>query len=641
MSSPLFEALQSRNEEVDRAEESGVVLEDTGPGLGFSDDYEEIDSSSDSGDYGDGSEDYEGGSGDYESDEDYGDSEDHNDEDSKDYDEYDDEDEEAYQREVDESHLGEDEDGYDIWEGRGDSFLDEAKGTEPSEDEPHYDAVEESTPALGKDLVSPDIDVAPSEHRESEGGNSLTDYLNMGVEDFSLERGTVRIDSIVISKPKKESRKQSLKGLTGVVKEIGVLTPIHVMKTESFRDAEAEGREDTYTGPRYTVLDGFRRIYAALGSGIEELQAVIWDFPDPEKGADLALVLGLLLSKTQRRTWGEVWKMYQILEMQTAMSPASIEYLLELESGQAMKLKDIALATNYPEVWIDLVDKKKTLDQAYNALNKLRKEEDQFAIEDEQGLTGLGEAGELAGDATGEGIVSEEEIREILELNGDMTSDEMDGGEENEDAITFGEVQDTDMFGIGNEGELQSTSERKPLDPVLRNAILRRDNFSCQVCGLGDGIKSGIILGVAEVHHTVGVYNQLDGSRDDTGMIFEGSDIPKLLTVCKTCHVLIHSVVTYDGKLGISKEEFDTLPEHQQTKWLKVGKYAKALLWAEKKSGKKMKRAEAMRLDNKPFWEVRKENEDAIRLGDQVASSGRDYNDEEYSSSDDDDEYDD
>ena len=110
-------------------------------------------------------------------------------------------------------------------------------------------------------------------------------------------------------------------------------------------------------------------------------------------------------------------------------------------------------------------------------------------------------------------------------------------------------------------------------------------------------------------------------------MIFEGSDIPRLLLVCSTCHSLIHLSCLQEGKLGITKEEFDAMPEYEREKWKRVAKYAKVLLWAEKKSGKKMKRdgGSLRREPKKPFWELSKENQDAEAIGKQVEESGRDY----------------
>lgn len=110
-------------------------------------------------------------------------------------------------------------------------------------------------------------------------------------------------------------------------------------------------------------------------------------------------------------------------------------------------------------------------------------------------------------------------------------------------------------------------------------------------------------------------------------MIFEGSDIPKLLSLCKTDHTLVHLCAGRSGKLGITKEEFEELPEHEQDRWRNIAKYARVLLWAESKSGKSLKKSDNFKLPNKPFWEAEKENTEAIQLAQSVEEHGRDYDD--------------
>lgn len=447
--------------------------------------------------------------------------------------------------------------------------------------------------------------------RESGVNNSLGTVMGIDESSYTITRERIKIHQIVMSTPKKQSRRASYKGLTTVVGELGVINPIHVMLTESYKDAINSGMADRFTGARYLLIDGFRRVYAATRNRIDEIEAIVWDFEDPEQGADVALILGLLIHRTQKRTWEETWGLYETLEMLSAMSPAVIESLLGLESGEAMKLKDIALDNIHTEPWEELCLKKKDINGAYNMLQKLRREEDRLAIDDAQGIAEYGDAGELAS-GSGEGTLSEDDVREILELS-DTSSDD----------LNFGEF-DEDMLGEA-EGDLQTTDERKPLDPILRGLILERDDYTCQICGLGKGIRSTAAIGTFEIHHTVSVMAGLEGSRDDTGMIAEGSDIPKLLTLCGTCHKLTHLATVHGGKLGISKEEFEELPSWEQDRWKKVAKYSKVLLWAEKKSGKVMKRSEMYKLPNKPFWEVEKENIEAMKLSDGVETTDRDY----------------
>ena len=107
--------------------------------------------------------------------------------------------------------------------------------------------------------------------------------------------------------PLKESRKQTYKGLTQSVKELGILTPIHVMPTEGYKSYLESGETEPWTkeefGDKYILIDGFRRVWAGLTNKMEYAPAVIWDFNDMDLAMELLTPLSLLLNKTQRRDW--------------------------------------------------------------------------------------------------------------------------------------------------------------------------------------------------------------------------------------------------------------------------------------------------------------------------------------------------
>lgn len=119
-------------------------------------------------------------------------------------------------------------------------------------------------------------------------------------------------------------------------------------------------------------------MFAALKNGQTEIDAIVWDFKDKDQGNDLALYLGLLLNRTQRRNWGEIWHLYQVLELQSSITLGTLEYLLQLESGDAIKLKDVMLC-DYDEVKQALLSGEKNLDGAY----KIAKNEGNRAVTDE------------------------------------------------------------------------------------------------------------------------------------------------------------------------------------------------------------------------------------------------------------------
>lgn len=527
--------------------------------------------------------------------------------------------------EVDYDEESEDDSDDDLDDGDDQEFdlseddEDDDEFTDESEDSEETDNSEDTEESDDLDYIEDD---ESSEEISSGLDTSAKETNSLSIDDidsdsYALTRKRINVDAIMIPAPKKNGRKETYKGLTQTVRDMGIVNPVHVMITEGYHDhLEKYGPDEIYTtGYKYSILDGFRRLYACMRNQIEKVEAVVWDFNDPEYGNELSNKLALLINKKQKRSWKETWELFQTLEMESAMSPSSLEYLLELESGDAMKLKDIALATNYPEVWDDLCADKKNLDQSYNALKKLRKEEDQALIDDNSGLEGYEGTEGIVGDASeGRGQITDEDVRELMELDSS-------GGEE----LDFGDIKEEEFLGEEG-GDLQSTSERHPLDPVLRGKVLARDEYTCQVCGIGKGVSSSIFIqSSAEVHHVLPVMLQLDGSRDDLGYIFEGSDVPKLLLVCSSDHKAIHICASRGGKLGMSKEEFDSLPEHEQNRWRNVAKFAKIILWGEKKSGKTFKKGEHLKLPNKPFWEVDKENTEALQIADSVDKYGRDY----------------
>ena len=257
----------------------------------------------------------------------------------------------------------------------------------------------------------------------------ISTVLNLRSDSFTITHGTVSMLELSPTLPIKDSRKQTYKGLTQSVKELGILTPIHVMLTEGYKQYLKDVEEGYETeewskeefGDKYILIDGFRRVWAGLTNKMEYAPAVIWDFNDMDLAMELLTPLSLLLNKTQRRDWSEVWGLYQILETTALMTPSTLEYLLQLEPGDAMKLKDVMLS-GYDEVIEGLIHEGKSLQQSYNALQKLRKEENQLELDDQRSLSDIEGADGVVGDVTsGNGQLSYEEVKKLLEF------DESDG----------------------------------------------------------------------------------------------------------------------------------------------------------------------------------------------------------------------
>ena len=382
-----------------------------------------------------------------------------------------------------------------------------------------------------------------------DGEEKAMHMLKITSDKFDLDEKTIPIKSIGFSEPVKTGRKQTMIGLTKTISELGVVTPIHVMTTETYDEDEDD---DSF---KYILLDGLRRIFGATKNNITEIKAVIWDFHDKELGRQLALPLSLILNRTQKRSWAEVWDLYTILEMQSQVTPGTLEYLLQLESGDAMKLKDVMLC-DYSEVKEGLLSGEKTLDQCYKMLQKLRKEEDALANEDNTGFSDTVEdADEIVNESKGTPTLSDDDAMRLLEMTNDLDDTDID-------------EEDFNDLNTGYD-EQQVVGERHPLDPALKTASLQRDNFRCACCGMG----GPALLGALATHHKIPVHC---GGKDT---------LDNLITLCLTDHVTLHIAERNGGKLQMTKEEFDSYTSEEQVRLKKILKLAKVAVEADKLKG--------------------------------------------------------
>lgn len=410
------------------------------------------------------------------------------------------------------------------------------------------------------DLAS-NPELAKEYDRTFSSEEKVSNALKITKSNFTISIMPVDFDSLLIPDPIKKGRGDTYLGLTTSVAELGILSPIHVMVSEGYtlwQEENPTASETDYEGFKYILLDGFRRVWAGYKNGLTRCNAVVWDFEDKEQGSDLSTFISLILNKAQKRSWSETWYLYQILEMQTSMTPGTLEYLLGLESGEAMKLKDI-MTCGYPEVIDDLKSNKKTIDQCFSALQKLRKEEDKLLKEDNQGIGEVDGASDLVDEsANKDTILSNDEVNEILELDDDF------------------ELKDDDFDEMlqGKEPEVQKVGERHPLDPALKAESLLHDNYECVCCTEGRYLPMRYKLSVLQSHHKVAVAH---GGEDS---------VENLATLCVGCHTLVHSLLWSGLKFGMSKEDFDALPENEQIKLKKIMQIAKFDYDAAKKQGK-------------------------------------------------------
>ena len=429
---------------------------------------------------------------------------------------------------------------------------------------------EEGSPNLREELKSA-LDSDSSIAREYKSTFSederISTVLNLRSDSFTITHSTVSLLELSPTLPLKESRKQTYKGLTQSVKELGILTPIHVMLTEGYKSYLESGETEPWTkeefGDKYILIDGFRRVWAGLTNKMEYAPAVIWDFNDMDLAMELLTPLSLLLNKTQRRDWSEVWGLYQILETTALMTPATLEYLLQLEPGDAMKLKDVMLS-GYDEVIEGLINEGKTLQQSYNALQKLRKEENQLELDDQRSLSDIEGADGVVGDVTsGNGQLSYEEVKKLLEFDEsdieNMTDDEF-----------------VELAGAKGEGVEIDRRKGEDIPRELKQAALARDNYTCQISGTGldSGLGMTLALSVLQVHHIIPLY--LGGK----------NTLDNLVTVRMDLHTWIHVAERLGGKIGMSPEQFRSMEHDKKKELYGALQYGKLIVDEAKRQGK-------------------------------------------------------
>lgn len=526
-------------------------------------------------------------------------------EDSEDSDDDDDEYDWEEQSEDSEEQMSSEDDSEEDSEEDSDDEDDEYDWEEQSEDseesdedfEEHFEDAEEqedfnkgvsdTSSEIEEDSeedTTEDFDVDESEYEKAENESRINadDYVDYGEtkdgteeralnllsltsDKFSLSTEVIKIGEIGLSEPTKRGRQKTMIGLTQSVKDMGILTPIHVMKV-----AEEDATEDY----KYVLIDGLRRMFGAIKNGMTEICATVWDFEDKEKGMELLLPLSLMLNRQQKRQWSEVWDLYRILELQSAITPGTLEFLLQLEAGDAMRLKDVMLC-DYSEVKEALLSGEKNLDACYKMLQKMRKDEDQLGKDD---ATGFGDtvdgAEEVAGDVTeGSEQLTDQDVLELLEMADNLDDD----SEVSSDDFSDMSTPDSDFV------DQQKVGERHPLDPALRQAVLARDDFTCRCCGIR---MVGVRLGLIAAHHILPVHV---GGKDT---------LENLVTLCTNCHISLHCIERNGGTIMMSEQDFNNLLPSEKSSLKRALKLARIAIAADKRRGMSKEQVAAVTRDS-------------------------------------------
>ena len=399
------------------------------------------------------------------------------------------------------------------------------------------------------DFVDPDRDFL------SENGEIVIMDTNDTGDGFKIQY--IDIENIaVVKRIRKENT--NVEDLVQSIKSTGLLEPLVVMPTK--------------TGGLYALIAGYRRLVACAKAGKRKIPCVInYNANTPE-----VPILEALYNHSKKYTIKEIVDYIDYLEKQKGiMSASMIEYLLQLNSGEYTKLKDI-LNDDDEEIVSKLFDGVYTIEMAFKKLEQRRKKESAeekdnkkaakvYEDEAESGADTIVGAGD---EANADEALTDEEIKSLS-----FSVSELD--DESDEESSLDEMVEDGKHMDGFEPNKQDYKDRERLDPTLRRAVLARDNNTCRCCLMSGQEYTEIF----DVHHIVEVY--LGGS----------DDIDNLVTLCTCCHKLVHLYAR--GELQIRPES--ELSDDEQVKFKKIVKLGKVIRKGMQMKG--MKKDELKKVD--------------------------------------------
>lgn len=431
--------------------------------------------------------------------------------------------------------------------------------------------------------VSFDAEMIAKEDSETIEGSTLEETFKSVQKDITFIEKDIPISDIILPEFKKIGRSETVVGMSETVKTWGILEPLHVLTLED------EGK--------YLLIQGLRRLFAARKNNFETVPCRVWILKDKSKGKQLANILSLMLNRTESPTTKEKWAMFQVLEEVNALGFSDIEYLLMLESGQAMKFKDVMSCSDvYIEVRTKMLEGTLTIDAAYKKLCNMRKkanrleEEDNKAVENnidgttekkpkkKKQLTDEEVKSDLELQLTTEGNpidtekyeeMPQEEMSEYIDKINEVHSDISSNTNtvaENPSTEVLSELDRTNEV-VGKD-LYQQTNARHPLPQAVRQGAFMRDGFKCRCCGMGG---SEAYLAVLAAHHAIPVYAGGADTKENT------------LTLCINCHILLHNYLQ-----GLLRVDYSLLNAAETIRFKNVCKYGNIALDAVKKKNIKM-----------------------------------------------------
>lgn len=347
-------------------------------------------------------------------------------------------------------------------------------------------------------------------------------------DGFRLEY--IDIESIVIVHRIRKT--DNVDDLVRSIKSTGLIEPIVVGPTAT------EGL--------YVLLAGYRRIVACARAGKRRIPCII----NSKVSTEEIPVLEAMYNHCKKYSIKEQIDYIDYLEKQKGiMSASMIEYLLQMNSGDYTKLKDI-LNDNDDDIVDKLLNGQYDIATAFRKLEQRRKKE---SLEEKENR----KAAAVYNDTEESGMDKIEGSGEEAEPEAALTDEEISNL-----AISASELNDSDNDDVeemleeannieGFKPHKQDANNRERLDPVLRKSVLARDNNTCKICEQISGMEYTEVL---DVHHIQEVY--LGGT----------DDINNLITACTCCHKLVHLF----GRGELNIRPFDEMDEAEQKKFKRI-----------------------------------------------------------------------
>lgn len=359
-----------------------------------------------------------------------------------------------------------------------------------------------------------DSDMQAEVYDDSQGFVSGTgDFVIMDNSGSNKAFTLAEVDINDIAITKRVRQNANSDDITRSIKSTGLLMPIVVAATET------EGL--------YVLLDGWRRLMGCARAGKRKVPVIINNnVSTPE-----IPIIESMYNHSRTYTIKEIVDYIDYLEKEKGiMNPSMIEYLLQMNSGDYTKLKDL-LNDNDEDILEKLYAGAFTIDQAFKKLEQRRKKESLdekenkkaaavYDDEEESGADQIAGSGEEA--SAEDGALTDEQIDALS-----ITASELDDGL---DDVSLDEMIEEDKNIEGFKPHKQKVGEREYIDPAIKKAVMVRDNGTCQCCKRGGEQYADVL----DYHHCLPVF--LGGA--DT--------VDNGIMLCVACHRMVHLYSTDD-----------------------------------------------------------------------------------------------